>query len=113
MGPRAGLDRCGKSRPHRDSLPRPSSPWPVAISTELLGPLHRIGNKCFSGYLVKYALYLKFFQTLLCVWWPTASTNDDVTTFKKKIGGGNFNFMKTEIHHRIGETYWLHFQGGR
>ena len=21
MGPRAGLDRCGKSRPHRDSIP--------------------------------------------------------------------------------------------
>jgi len=21
VGPRAGLDRCGKSRPHRDSIP--------------------------------------------------------------------------------------------
>ena len=27
----AGLDRCGKSRPHRDSIPGPSSPKPVAI----------------------------------------------------------------------------------
>ena len=26
VGPRAGLERCGKSRPHRDSIPRPSSP---------------------------------------------------------------------------------------
>ena len=26
LGPRAGLDRCGKSRPHRDSIPEPSSP---------------------------------------------------------------------------------------
>jgi hypothetical protein len=26
MGPRAGLDRCGKSRHHRDSIPGPSSP---------------------------------------------------------------------------------------
>jgi hypothetical protein len=26
VGPRAGLDRCRKSRPHRDSIPRPSSP---------------------------------------------------------------------------------------
>jgi hypothetical protein len=26
MGPRAGLNRCGKSRPHRDSIPGPSSP---------------------------------------------------------------------------------------
>ena len=25
-GPRAGLDRCGKSRPHRDSIPRPVQP---------------------------------------------------------------------------------------
>ena len=24
--PRAGLDGCGKSRPHRDSIPGPSSP---------------------------------------------------------------------------------------
>jgi len=30
VGPRAGLDRCGKSRPHRDSIPGPSSPQPVA-----------------------------------------------------------------------------------
>jgi hypothetical protein len=26
VGPRAGLDRCGKSRPHQDSIPGPSSP---------------------------------------------------------------------------------------
>jgi hypothetical protein len=26
VGTRAGLDRCGKSRPHRDSIPGPSSP---------------------------------------------------------------------------------------
>ena len=26
MGPRAGLDTCGKSCPHRDSIPGPSSP---------------------------------------------------------------------------------------
>jgi len=32
VGPRAGLDRCGKSRPG------PSSPWPVAIPTTLPGP---------------------------------------------------------------------------
>ena len=25
VGPRAGLDGCGKSRPHRDSIPEPSS----------------------------------------------------------------------------------------
>jgi hypothetical protein len=26
VGPRAGLDRCGKTRPHQDSIPRPSRP---------------------------------------------------------------------------------------
>ena len=26
VGPRAGLDGCGKSRPRRDSIPGPSSP---------------------------------------------------------------------------------------
>ena len=32
---RAGLDRCGKSRLHRDSIPGPSCPQAVAISTTL------------------------------------------------------------------------------
>ena len=35
---RACVDRCGKCRPHRDSIPRPSSLWAVAIPTEL--PAH-------------------------------------------------------------------------
>ena len=33
VGPRVGLDGCGKSRLHRDSIPGPSSPWRVAITT--------------------------------------------------------------------------------
>jgi hypothetical protein len=40
VGPRAGLDGCGKSRPHRDSIPGPSTPEPVAIPTELSRPTH-------------------------------------------------------------------------
>ena len=39
MGLRAGLDRCGKSRPYRHSIPGPSSPLAVAIPTTLPGPL--------------------------------------------------------------------------
>jgi hypothetical protein len=31
VGPRAGLDGCWKSRPHRDSIPGPSSSYRVAI----------------------------------------------------------------------------------
>jgi hypothetical protein len=38
MGPRACLDVFGKSRPPRDSIPVPSSPYPVAIPTELPAP---------------------------------------------------------------------------
>ena len=36
---KAGLDRCGKTRPHRDSIPGPSSPLRVAIPTALSRPL--------------------------------------------------------------------------
>jgi len=35
VGPTADLDRCRKSRPHRNSIPGPSSTWRVAILTEL------------------------------------------------------------------------------
>ena len=35
MGPRAGLDGCGKFRPHRNSIFGPSSPQPVAVRNEL------------------------------------------------------------------------------
>ena len=34
-GPRAGLKRCGKFHPHRDSIPVPSSKQRVAIQTEI------------------------------------------------------------------------------
>jgi len=39
VGPRAGLDRCGKSRPQLDSIPGPQRPQPVAVPTALPGPL--------------------------------------------------------------------------
>jgi hypothetical protein len=35
---RAGVDGCGKSRPHQDSILGPSSPLRVAIPTELFRP---------------------------------------------------------------------------
>jgi len=38
VGPRAGLDGCVNSRHHRDSIPWPSSPQRVAITTELSQP---------------------------------------------------------------------------
>jgi len=38
VGPRAGRDRCGKSRLHKDSIPETSSYLPVAIPTHLPDP---------------------------------------------------------------------------
>jgi hypothetical protein len=37
VSPGAGLDVCEKSHPHRDLIPVPPSPQPVAIPTELPG----------------------------------------------------------------------------
>ena len=44
LSPRAGLDGCGKSRPHRDSIPGPSSPLQVAIPTEQSRPNNNNNN---------------------------------------------------------------------
>ena len=45
VGLRAGLDRCGKSHPHRDSIPARLARSSVAIPTELPGPqLPRYGT---------------------------------------------------------------------
>ena len=38
VGPRAGLEGCGKSRPHRDLIHGPFSPQRVAIPTEISWP---------------------------------------------------------------------------
>jgi hypothetical protein len=35
VGPRAVLELCGKPRLHRDLIPEPSSPYRVAVPTEL------------------------------------------------------------------------------
>ena len=62
VGPRAGLDRCGKSRHHRDSIRGPSSPWPVAIPTELPGPCMWGTLSLFVWYLWQNFKYLSFAQ---------------------------------------------------
>jgi len=56
VGPRAGLDRCGKSLPHRDSIPERPTRSSVAIPTELPGPY--IKRKLID--------YQPFCQILLC-----------------------------------------------
>ena len=47
VGPRTGLDRWRKSRPHQDSIPAPTSPSRVAIPTELSPPTLPISSLIF------------------------------------------------------------------
>ena len=42
VGPRAGLDGCGKSRPHRDSIPGPSIRKRVPVPTRYPGPFYAL-----------------------------------------------------------------------
>ena len=66
VGPRAGLERCGKSRPHGDSIPEPSSPQPVALPTTLPGPLGEYSQEknylIFSALLLSKSTYALFFS---------------------------------------------------
>ena len=55
MGLRAGLGGCGKSRPHRDLIPGPSSPLQVAIPTALSQPTCMVsGTFKFIQYTYKH-----------------------------------------------------------
>jgi hypothetical protein len=38
VGRRTGVDVCEKSRPHRDSIPEPTNPQPVAVSSYINVP---------------------------------------------------------------------------
>ena len=57
MGPRVGLNGCGKSRPHRDSIPGQSSPLRAAIPTtlsRLTRVIHFFGPLCLYIYIYIY-----------------------------------------------------------
>jgi hypothetical protein len=62
-GPQVGLDRWGKSRPHRDLIPGPSGPWRVAIPTELSRP---------TGYYI-YCIKIYFLSPHACSMPPAPS----------------------------------------
>jgi len=47
VGPRDSLDRCGKSRPNRDSIPGPSSP--VVISLYVLNYPGPVSSRFTDG----------------------------------------------------------------
>ena len=49
VGTSVGRDTCGKSGPHRDSIPGPSSQWRVAIPTGLSRPTSKGCGTFISG----------------------------------------------------------------
>jgi hypothetical protein len=60
VDPGAGLDGCGKSRPLRDSIPGPSSPWRFAVSTELQTTLQLFWGKfCVTILLIVHVMSFK------------------------------------------------------
>jgi hypothetical protein len=76
MGLRAGLNRCGKSRPYRDSIPGPSSPQPVAISTDLPG--HRlmyITAKIRLNFVQFLVLYIYIYRCIIFIVTPFESSH--------------------------------------
>jgi len=67
LSPMAGLDGCGKSLPNRDSIPELSSPYRVAILTEL----SRQGSKVVPSYFLvvsDHCLLSKSKEILLEPW---------------------------------------------
>jgi hypothetical protein len=66
VGPRAGLDVCEKSRPHRDSIPGLSSPYSVAIPTELSWPLRHMDSMESFGECVHLVTLSRFHLQTLC-----------------------------------------------
>ena len=75
VSPRAGLDGCGKPRPHRDTIPGPSSPYRVAIPAELSRPTvsHILLIFFFfpvgcTYFMVCLCCWIYIFMVCLCCW---------------------------------------------
>jgi hypothetical protein len=95
VGPRAGLDVCEKSRPHRDSIPRPSSPKSVAIPTELPGPqkgIKRILNNKTKRDLTLPSQYIYIYSVLIFV-----VNNRDLLSLNSEIHNLNTRY-KNNLH---------------
>ena len=59
MGPRAGLDGCGKSRPNRNSIPGPSAPERVTKPTELSRPSKNCAGRTKFGFVrVEFLVFI-------------------------------------------------------
>ena len=61
VGPRAGLDRCGVSRPHRDSISGPSSPVASRYTHYATRPTKNV--RCVQIYTSLFFMILSLFLT--------------------------------------------------
>jgi len=59
VGPKVGLDGCGKFPLNRDSIPGPFSPYQVAIPTELSRPVFGLNLRLIlaSCFILYHKLY--------------------------------------------------------
>jgi hypothetical protein len=85
VGPRAGLDRCGKSHPHQDSIPRPFNPY-----TDDTIPDHNN-------------------SILLCIIITSKDSSTKVAQFSKKDYYMNFTGLVTTVYYLCYETKLCEF----
>jgi hypothetical protein len=83
--PSSGLDGSGKSHPHRDSIPGPSSPKRVAIPTELSRPIYI--------YIYIY-IYISVNSLTICTPHPTLF-GDQIE--KNEMGGACSTWGRDEV----------------
>jgi hypothetical protein len=68
---RDGLDECGITHPHRDSIAGPSSPYLVAIPTDLSWPIMPVHMGSYSRSKTKKFTFIKRFTPILLFMSPT------------------------------------------
>jgi len=99
VGPRVGLDRCGKSRPHRDSIPGPSSPWPVAIPTTLPGAPHNLNYQ--SGNLLTCIQEVSGSNTSQNIGYLAFGSSLFSLVYLPKTGHDHFSPQQFPIHYSV------------
>jgi hypothetical protein len=66
VGPRAGLNRCGKYRPHRDSIHGPSSPYQLSSPGPVLPRSLRARHQLLCSILLCSVSFNVFGSVHLC-----------------------------------------------
>ena len=102
IGSRAGLDGCGKSRSYRDSIPGPSTPQRVAVTTELSQP----SKKCISHIMKTMAIplnpsALNLVYTVITkphpTWSLTLEEERRLRMFKNRVLRGIYGSKRDEV----------------